>query len=311
MSDKHRVFLKSCDRYSKENVSQFLDGLSDFFPFSGLDGKKILLKPNLIGVRKKNINSCTHPLMITTVAGWLAQQGAKVAVGDSPAFGSTASILKKLGIEKKWLKKRGIDIREFRTAHPVVLPSGIKVVLAAELFEYDLLINLPKIKAHDQLFVTMAVKNLFGMVKGLQKAKLHMSQGSCVDHFAALLLDLVTVLPTNVSIADGVEVMHRHGPLSGDSLKLGVLGAAVNPVAFDTAMLTLLELDQKKSPIHRQACERMMNGASMDEISFPLAHPADFYGSGFIGPKRLNPIRFNPLRFLYSSAKRLFLQRRS
>lgn len=248
--------------------------------------------------------------MITSVASWLMDMGAKVAVGDSPAFGSTASVLKKLGIEKRWLARRDIEVKEFRTKSRCSLQSGVEVMLAAELFDCDLLVNLPKIKAHDQLYVTMAVKNFFGTVKGLHKAKMHMVHGNSVDRFASILLDLPTVMPPHVSIGDGIEVMHRHGPLGGEVLNLGVLSGAQNPLALDTAMLDVLELDGSLSPIHRQATRKNLAGARLVDCSFPLRKPDSFYGSGFKAPENLNPIRFHPFRFLTSSIKRLVLQKK-
>jgi len=310
MNGKQRVFLKKCQEYSSEEIGRFLDQLSGFFPFSSFFGKKVLLKPNLIGVRKTTC-SCTHPIIITSVASWLMDMGARVAIGDSPAFGSTASVLKRLGIEKRWLARKNIEIKEFRTKRQCFLQNGVEVVLAAETFDCDLLVNLPKIKAHDQLYVTMAVKNFFGTVKGFHKAKMHMVHGDSADRFASILLGLPAVMPPHVTIGDGIEVMHRHGPLGGEALSLGVLVGAQNPLALDTAMLNVLELDGGLSPLHRQATKQNIEGARLGDCSFPLEHPASFHGSGFIAPKRLNPIRFHPFRFLTSSIKRLALQKKS
>ncbi len=310
MEGKQRVFLKECKEYNREEIGCFLDQLSGFFPFSSFIGKKVLLKPNLIGVRKTTC-SCTHPEIITSVAFWLMDMGAEVAVGDSPAFGSTASVLKKLGIEKQWLARRNIEVKEFRTKSQCILQNGVEVVLAAELFDCDLLVNLPKIKAHDQLYVTMAVKNFYGTVKGLHKAKMHMVHGDSADRFASILLDLLAMMPPHVSIGDGIEVMHRHGPLGGEVLNLGVLSGAQNPLALDTAMLDVLELDGGLSPIHCQATRKNLEGARLADCSFPLMNPASFHGSGFTAPKRLNSIRFHPFRFLTSLIKRLVQQKES
>jgi len=307
MNSGIQVFLDACENYTLSHVAGFLDKSSEVFPsISSLAGAKILLKPNLISSRG-NLCSCTHPSFIAGVATWLLDHGARVYVGDSPAFGSAVSVLKKLGLDKV-LSDLGVRIIEFQTKHRVTLAGGVKLVLAAEIFEYDLLVNLPKIKAHDQLFMTMAVKNFFGVVKGLHKAKLHMSHGRSVDEFGNILLDLLSLLPPNVSIADGVEVMHRHGPLKGESLMLGVMAASINPVALDTALLALLELDPGKSPLHLLAYGRNMPGARLSDLSFPILHPGSFHGSGFTAPDHLNPIRFHPFRFFSSSIKRAVLK---
>jgi len=306
MNNDIQVFIDSCEKYTISNIVHYLDRTATIFhQCTSLAGAKVLLKPNLISSKGSGCG-CTHPNIIAAVAIWLKNNGAIVSIGDSPAFGSAGAVLRNLGVIKV-LSDLDVQIVEFQTGRRITLDSGVKVVLADELFEYDLLVNLPKIKAHDQLYMTMAVKNFFGAVKGLHKARLHMSHGGSVEDFAAILLDLTSLLPPNISIGDGVEVMHRHGPLNGESLMLGVLAASINPVAFDTAMLALLELDPEKSPIHLLAARRNMSGTRMSELSFPIFHPDSFHGSGFMAPKKLSPIRFHPFKYCISSIKRVFL----
>ena len=51
--------------------------------------------------------------------------------------------------------------------------------------------------------------------------------------------------------------MHRHGPTNGEPYPLGLLAAAANPVALDTAVFTLLGLSPGQVPLWREA--RAMN----------------------------------------------------
>ena len=309
MNGENEVYIDRCEAYTIENIVSFLDKSTPiFYPLAGLNGAKVLLKPNLISSRGKGCG-CTHPCVVVGVVRWLINHGAIVYLGDSPAFGSVTSVLEKLGLTEI-LSDLGVGIVEFKTGRRVVLSSGVKLVLAAELFEYDLVVNLPKIKAHDQLFMTMAVKNFFGAVKGFHKARLHMSHGGRVHDFADILLELLAVLPTNVTIADGVEVMHRRGPLGGESLMLGVMAAAINPVALDIAMLALLELDFQKSPVHLLAHRKKKKGVRLSELVFPILDPSSFKGSCFVAPERLSPVRFHPLRYLSGLIKRILLNNR-
>lgn len=309
MTGAEQVFIDRCGHYLLEDIATFLDKVTGIFDsFSSLAGAKVLLKPNLISTRGEF--SCTHPDMIVGVATWLINHGAHVSVGDSPAFGSAASVLAKLGLTSA-LSKLDIPVVEFKQGRSVTLASGAKIELAAELSDYDLLINIPKVKAHDQLFITMAVKNIFGVVKGLQKVKLHMSHGHSVDDFASVFLDLLPFLPPHVSIVDGIEVMHCHGPLNGESLALGVLAAGKNPVAVDTALLALLELDPIESPIHFLARTRKIPGSRLSELAFPILQPASFSDAGFMAPGKLDPVRFHPLRYFLSRVKRIVLNKRA
>lgn len=308
MDVENKVFLDRCKYYRIADIVDYLERSSGLFAsFPSLTGAKILLKPNLISSRNCRL-SCTNPCVIAGVATWLTGYGAKVFVGDSPAFGTASSVLRKLGLTKT-LSGLGVDVVEFKKSRRVTCSSGTKLVMAAEPSEYDLLVNLPKIKAHEQLYMTMAVKNFFGLVKGVHKAMLHMSHGHSMDSFASVLVEILSFLPPHLSIADGVEVMHRHGPLNGESLELGALVGAVNPVALDTAVLDMLELDPLKSPTYLTAVKKRMPGTCLSEISFPLRHPSFFHGSSFLAPAESKPLRFHPFRFFASTIRRAMLNR--
>ena len=99
----------------------------------------------------------------------------------------------------------------FEAAQPVRLASGLSVGVARAVGECDLLVNLPKIKAHGQLYLSLAVKNYFGVVVGFRKPWLHARYGDIDNRFEAMLVDLLAVLPGGITLADGVVAMHGTG----------------------------------------------------------------------------------------------------
>jgi uncharacterized protein (DUF362 family) len=180
------------------------------------------------------------------------------------------------------------------------------VIVAEEALDTDLFIGLPKVKAHKQMFMTLAVKNTYGIVKGLRKALCHMTQGTH-RQFAELILQLPELLPPQLHLADGIMAMHRSGPLDGDPLDLGLVAASASPVALDRALLAALELSPQDCPISRVAAAQQKAGASFDDLYFPHCRPDAFQGSGFIAPEALTPVRFNPFRLAPSLFKRFTL----
>ena len=91
-------------------------------------------------------------------------------------------------------------------------------------------------------------------------------------------------------------------------LRLGCVAMSVDPVALDTALLELLELEPECCPVWRAARKRSLRGSYLENISFELAAPADFWPSGFTAPQVLSPVPFNPFRFFSSLIKRLILK---
>jgi len=301
------VLLQHCNSYDRLVLTELIEKTADFLGVpASFHGKVVLLKPNLISGGGPRI-SCTHSEFIAAVAGWFRDRGARVLVGDSPAFGTATKVCKAMGISRAL---RGMDVRvvDFSTSVKKRLSGGVTVAVAREALDCDLFVGLPKIKAHSQMFVTMAVKNIFGVVKGVNKAMLHMVHGDSHEEFAEIILDLVSLLPDQLHLADGIEVMHVSGPLNGKALALNCIAGAACPVVLDTALLEVLELDRRKSPLWRVAANRKHKGSDTSNIGYPLFTPQDFRLSGFLAPDDLNGIRFNPFRFLRGLGKRVYLR---
>lgn len=303
MSDKIPIVIGRRRGYEIDGIKGFCDRAAAHLDLPvSLHGSSVLLKPNLISSRAPKL-ACTDARFIRGVAEWFADQGARLAIGDSPSFGSAAQVMRKMGITSEL---QGLDLRvvEFKSPKEHILTHGVRVGIAEEAIDCDLFVNLPRIKAHNQMFVTIAVKNLFGIVCGMRKAICHMKNGLSHQKFGDLMLDLTTVLPSQVSLVDGIEVMNRRGPINGELLELGCLCAGLDPVGVDTLLLSLLELEEKKCPIWRAATAREFAGARLELLECLGEMPASFAGSGFRAPSILNPVPFNPFRFMRSSLRR-------
>lgn len=304
--NKIPVLLDKCVGYSDELLSGKIDdmacqlGLSDTW-----HGKRVLLKPNLLTGRAPHF-ACTNGLFIRVVAKWFIEQGARVSIGDSPAFGTAKGVMKKHGILDE-IKSLPVEVVEFTTPKEIYLADGNKVTVAAEAYECDLFVNLPKVKAHNQMYVTLAVKNIFGVVKGHKKAMLHISHGTDHCQFSGMLLDLITKIPENVTFVDGIEVMHKAGPMKGELHSLSCIAAAKDPLALDTALMCVLGLKSCDSPLLQLAEQMELKGAFIGNLSFSMLGPEDFEKTGFIAPDVLTPITFHPLKLVYGRVKRIVM----
>jgi uncharacterized protein (DUF362 family) len=300
------VYLARCAGYDRAAVASLVEEMAGPLGLaSSYAGRTVILKPNLISASASSL-ACTDAGFIAGVALWFLDHGARVRIGDSPAFGTAVRALRQHGITAA-LRGLAVEPVEFVTPVPTVLPCGCAVDLAAEGLDCDLLVNLPKIKAHNQMYVTLAVKNIFGLVIGMRKAMLHMREGGRGGRFVAAIVDLLDLLPPHLAIADGIVAMHRDGPLNGEALALGCVAASGNSIALDTALLSLLELDPSRSPLWREAARRGLAGSRLADHVYPAVPPAAFAGAGFSAPAELNGIRFDPFRFLRGMVRRFVL----
>ena len=301
---KISVCLNHCNSYTADLLRPLLQGQLDLLGvLDDLSAKKILLKPNLISAGAPAL-ACSDPHFVSAIAACFLSRGARVFIGDSPAFGTASHVLKRQGFNAA-LSGLDVEYVPFKTRVMKKLSCGIDIGVAAEALDCDYFVSIPRIKAHDQMGVTMAVKNTFGIVLGARKAWLHMKHGESRQFFAEMILALQQLLPSTLVLADGIEVMNKRGPMKGSSLQLGCLAASTSCVALDRTMLEVLEIDKKSIPLAMAAERQQVKGARMLDLDFPQKLPADFAGSGFRIPAKLIPVPFQPFRYLRSSLKRM------
>jgi uncharacterized protein (DUF362 family) len=267
-----------------------------------LAGQRVMLKPNLLSAKNGPL-PCTEAAFILAAARWFVDAGARVTIGDSPAFGSARANLYRLGISGE-LAYLGVAMSDFTRTCTCILPSGIRARVARDALDCDLLINLPRIKAHSQVRVTMAVKNCFGCLTGLQKPCWHMIHGGASGRFADLLVQLLSLLPETLTLVDGIRAMHRTGPMNGEPYPLRIIAAGTNPVAIDTALLSVLNISAEHSSLQQAAMNASIPGSGVEDLSFPLSSPGDLRASDFQVPVDLNPVRFRPFSFVWSIMRR-------
>ena len=300
------VALVSCPEYASAVLAPAIDRvITALGELEHPAGLQVLLKPNLISAKRGPL-ACTEGAFIVVVARWFLDRGARVTVGDSPAFGTATAVLDRLGILED-LRSLGVGVSDFTSTRKIRLHSGIRAALAVDALDCDLLVNLPRVKAHAQTRVTLAVKNCFGCLSGLQKPWWHMVHGGASGPFAGLLVELLEVLPRTLTLVDGVRAMHVTGPVRGKIHPLNVLAASMNPVAVDRALLAVLKVDPRRSPLWQAAADAGIAGSRLADLTFPLAAPAELQANDYIVPDELNSIRFHPFSFIVSSVRRKFM----
>jgi uncharacterized protein (DUF362 family) len=266
-------------------------------------GARVLVKPNLVAPRNAAL-SCTEPDLARAVCAALLDLGLRVTVADSPAFGSAARVARAAGLDRT-LKPLGLVVRSLKRPAPLALSFGGRIGLSRDALEHDLILNLPRLKAHGQMRITAAVKNLFGCVTGCRKALAHAVIGDAPGLFPRLIVEVMAALPPVRTLLDGRLAMHRTGPIQGDPFALGLLAASSDPVALDTAVYALLGLSPEQVPLWAECRRRGLPGADPANLRYPLDQPRAFDPAGFLLPEPLEPIVFKPLRLLRGRLKSL------
>ena len=85
-----------------------------------------------------------------------------------------------------------------------------KLVISRAILDADLVINVPKFKTHLPTRITGAVKNMFGILVGVEKARVHLSVPLPKD-FSEALVDIYQVRVPDLTVLDAVVGMEGNG----------------------------------------------------------------------------------------------------
>lgn len=270
-------------------------------------GDRVLLKPNLLTGARPTKECTTRPELVYAVAQQVKAAGGKPFLGDSPAFGSAYGVAKANGLLPlaQALDLPIVELHGHR--YPTDNPEFDHLRLSREAMEADVVINLPKVKSHVQLTLTLGVKNLFGCVPGKMKAWWHMEAGKDVQRFGTMLVETARLIDPALTIIDGIVGHEGNGPSNGEPKDLGVLGASGNVFALDRAMVVVLGVDPLVVPTVAQSL-RLGVCPDWSEITFPLLTPGELQVADWQLPAELVPIDFGLPRVVKSTFKHLYIR---
>ena len=226
------VSCLSCGAYDVDKMLPLFGEAYDVTHGPELEGKTVLLKPNILFDGDPNRAVTTHPVFLEAVIRFLqSRKVGKIYVGDAPAL-HTASfkphksgifeVCEKMGAEWVYFGKRNVSIS---------LPSG-KVPVAAIVQEVDYFFSLPKLKTHELMGYTGAIKNSFGLIPHLHKARQHAFHRSS-RKMASFLVDLNEHILPHYIFMDAIVAMEGPGPGNGRPFPLHLVLCATNPLALD------------------------------------------------------------------------------
>ncbi|MCF6176544.1 MAG: DUF362 domain-containing protein [Victivallaceae bacterium] len=230
-------------------------------------GQRVLLKPNLLGVFKPEMAATTHPAIVYAVAKQIQEAGATVLIGDSPGIGDFKTVLKITGMQAviDELRLQAVDFTPRAEYHDEQNLIGKSIELAAIFKDVDVVITLPKLKTHAQMTFTGALKNQFGCVPGLDKAKYHYKLKTR-DWLAELMVDINLIVKPSLAIMDAITGMEGPGPSGGDPRHIGVLIASADLAAVDIIACSIINLPPETVPVSAAAAHRGYGVADLSHI---------------------------------------------
>ncbi|MCX5811680.1 MAG: DUF362 domain-containing protein [Proteobacteria bacterium] len=229
-----KVVAGRCDSYDIKTLKNFFhDGFSEV----GIKAahQRVLLKPNLLSGKSPEKAVTTRPEFVRAISELLLDSSCDVYIGDSPGYESTEKVLIKSGIMEV-AKDCGLKILSFNkkiTKKNQGISPYREFILGEDPDNFEIIINLPKLKTHVMMGLTLGVKNTFGFIHALDKAKWHLKAGTDRMIFASMLIDIHNIVKPSITIIDGIIGMDGDGPGSGRIRNMGIVALSKNAFALD------------------------------------------------------------------------------
>jgi uncharacterized protein (DUF362 family)/NAD-dependent dihydropyrimidine dehydrogenase PreA subunit len=240
-----------------EEAPEAVERAFQLFP-QRLEGKRILIKPNVLRASEAKEGIVTHPALLRAVVKKVESLGpSSIVVGDNPgifSYGANEESFRRSGLmEAAGGHYRNIGNDSERVPFsPEFMPS---VNVSRAVLEADIIISLPKFKTHGLTVVTGAIKNSYGFLPGAQKAKLHKAAGSPM-RFHELVVEVFLLRVPDFFIVDAVIGMEGNGPASPDLRRIGLILASDNAVAVDAVMAVMMGCDPGRLRFLQKAKEK-------------------------------------------------------
>jgi len=256
------VFVARNQKYSGRLAYTIREGFKAVgFEPARIRGRRVLLKPNLVEPSREAPHITTHPAVVLAAAEVFLDWGAEVQVGEAPGHvRDTEQALVESGMGEALRSERlkFVDLNYSEVRH---LPNrGRASSLDGFYFPEavaaaDLIVSIPKLKAHHWVGVTASMKNLYGTLPGLvygwPKNVLHF------NGIPQTVVDINASLPERIAIVDGILCMEGDGPIMGTPKPLGLLAVGTNPTAVDATLARIIGLEPAKVPYLELAAGRL------------------------------------------------------
>jgi uncharacterized protein (DUF362 family)/NAD-dependent dihydropyrimidine dehydrogenase PreA subunit len=316
-SIRKKVFIVECKDYKQVDMKLaeliiMLGGIEKFVK----PDQRVVLKPNLLSAADPDKAVTTHPSVITAIGNILKKVTNIIVIAESPGSGYNydKKVLEKTykvcGIEDA-ANNAGIELNFDTSFETISFPAG-RLVKRFEIItpirQCDCYINLCKLKTHGLMYMSGAIKNIFGVIPGRSKPGYHSTMTNSAL-FAGVLLDLATLEPPKLTIVDAVVGMEGDGPFSGEPRPVGLLLASEDLLSLDIVLSEMMGIPADNNPLLVEARRRNMFPSNLDDVHIVGMDKKELRIDGFKLPASYSKQRKNDISrggFLMGLVKRSY-----
>jgi uncharacterized protein (DUF362 family) len=224
----------------------------------------VMIKPNIGWNRTVEQAACTNPEVLRALIELVFNAGAKkVIVMDNTCHkaedcyerSGIGAMAQKAGAETRFCDENRLIVHDFKGEYLGKWP------VFRDFLEVDKFINVPILKHHGSSGLTIAMKNLYGILGG-NRGKLHRDMGENIA-------DLAKGFTSHLVLVDAYRVLVRNGPVGGRlsdvELRKTVI-ASTRIMHADVAAAVLFGTDPRQVEFLQAAANRKMGEIEIARI---------------------------------------------
>jgi uncharacterized protein (DUF362 family) len=238
------------------------------------DGDTVALKPNILTGKLSGPGVTTDPRVIEALIKLAFKAGAgRVLIVEGAGYGTpTSEALKMAGMEEV-AERNGAElvdvdldeVVEVDVPQPLILG---KISVSKSFYEADVRVNVPVMKTHDQLIMTLGMKNMKGVIQKPTKRLFHRIG------LAKAVVDLNKAVPLDLTVVDAIHAMEGLGPSFGDVFEMDVIMASRDVYSLDVVGaqvmgITLAELEYMKAAAEQGLMD--LGGSGIKVVGEPVS----------------------------------------
>jgi uncharacterized protein (DUF362 family) len=220
-------------------VAKAIDSLAH--DFSGINN--VVIKPNLCYYWNASTGETTDGRVVCSVIKYVREKigsdvNITVAEADASAM-RTKFAFSVLGYDEL-CQKNNVALKNLSEGDVVektvkVGKTDVTLPFNEILLDADLIINVPKLKTHNFIGVTCAMKNIFGSISKPRKYTYH-------NNIVNVIVAANKIIKSDIVVVDGLIVR------GSCPKKLGVIMASNNPLTNDFVAAKIMSFNPKKVP---------------------------------------------------------------
>lgn len=276
-----------------ETIESILTSFADVLPASKTG--RILIKPNLHMDLNSLMGNTTDLRILSDLIRLLQKRGYKnLIVGEGTNCGMhrfNIDVYSRLGVTDL-VSYYGVEFVDFNKSNgiEIELSGNTKARVADICLENDCFIDVPKIKTHRLVALSVCLKSLVGCFVRMDKRKIHL-------HIDQQIVKMNEIIKPDLYIVDGLIAKQGQGPAWGEPVRLDTLIAGTDPflldafcawfTGFEYNEINYLKLAMERNIIDQELLDAIRN--SVEQIPLKKAIPQRFVN--FLAMPLLDPIR--------------------